>query len=72
MAPGSAGRWTASKDGLRYELARENIMVTTVCPGLMRTGSPLNASMKGRHPQEYAWFAISDSLPLATIGKPSA
>jgi hypothetical protein len=22
---------------------------------------------KGNHPQEYAWFAISDSLPLATI-----
>jgi hypothetical protein len=33
----------------------------------MRTGSPLNAAFKGRHPQEYAWFAISDSLPLATI-----
>ena len=33
----------------------------------MRTGSPLNATFKGKHPQEYAWFAISDSLPLASI-----
>jgi NAD(P)-dependent dehydrogenase (short-subunit alcohol dehydrogenase family) len=58
---------TGLSDSLRYELARHNILVTTVCPGLMRTGSPLNASFKGNHPQEYAWFAISDSLPLATI-----
>jgi short-subunit dehydrogenase len=51
-------------DGLRAELARDNIVVTTVCPGLMRTGSPVNATFKGRHPNEYAWFAIADSLPL--------
>src|SRR5690348_10849053 len=31
-------------DGLRSELRRENILVTTVCPGLMRTGSPPNAT----------------------------
>ena len=69
MVPYSASKFalTGLSDGLRYELARENIVVTTVCPGLMRTGSPLNASMKGRHPQEYAWFAISDSLPLTAI-----
>ena len=54
-------------DGLRAELAHENILVTTVIPGLMRTGSPVNALFKGRQPAEYAWFAISDSLPLATI-----
>src|SRR3989442_10046476 len=33
----------------------------------MRTGSPVNAMFKGKRPQEYAWFAISDSLPLASI-----
>jgi len=54
-------------DGLRIELARENIVVTTVCPGLMRTGSPVNAMFKGQQPQEYAWFAISDSLPVTSI-----
>jgi NAD(P)-dependent dehydrogenase (short-subunit alcohol dehydrogenase family) len=69
LVPYSASKFalTGLSDGLRYELANENILVTTVCPGLMRTGSPLNASMKGRHPKEYAWFAISDSLPLAAI-----
>jgi NAD(P)-dependent dehydrogenase (short-subunit alcohol dehydrogenase family) len=69
LVPYAASKFalTGLSDSLRYELARDNIHVTTVCPGLMRTGSPLNASMKGRHPQEYAWFAISDSLPLAAI-----
>ena len=33
----------------------------------MRTGSPFNAWFKGRHRDEFAWFAISDSLPLASI-----
>jgi NAD(P)-dependent dehydrogenase (short-subunit alcohol dehydrogenase family) len=59
-------------DGLRAELARDNIVVTTVCPGLMRTGSPVNATFKGRQPHEYAWFAISDSLPLVSIDAPRA
>ncbi|SRR5581483_9471882 len=54
-------------DGLRAELRRENILVTTVCPGLMRTGSPRNALFKGRHRGEYTWFAISDSLPLLSM-----
>jgi NAD(P)-dependent dehydrogenase (short-subunit alcohol dehydrogenase family) len=58
---------TGLSDGLRAELIREGIVVTTVCPGLMRTGSPVNAMFKGKRPQEYAWFAISDSLPLASI-----
>ncbi|HWI59391.1 MAG TPA: SDR family oxidoreductase [Bacillota bacterium] len=66
--------YTASKfalvgfsDGLRAELRRENIFVTTVCPSLMRTGSPRNAYFKGQHPREYAWFAIGDSLPLLSM-----
>jgi NAD(P)-dependent dehydrogenase (short-subunit alcohol dehydrogenase family) len=69
LVPYAASKFALSglSESLRYELARENITVTTVCPGLMRTGSPLNATMKGRHPREYAWFAISDSLPLTAI-----
>jgi len=53
--------------GLRAELANNGITVTTVYPGLMRTGSPRNATFKGQHRAEYAWFSISDSLPLLTI-----
>jgi len=54
-------------EGLRAELARDGIHVTTVCPGLMRTGSPQNAQFKGRHQAEYAWFSISDSLPFLSM-----
>lgn len=58
--------------GLRAELAHENILVTTVCPGLMRTGSPRNAIFKGQHRKEYAWFSIGDSLPLVTLSATQA
>jgi NAD(P)-dependent dehydrogenase (short-subunit alcohol dehydrogenase family) len=53
--------------GLRAELERHGITVTTVCPGLMRTGSHLNAQFKGQHALEFFWFALSDSLPLITV-----
>jgi short-subunit dehydrogenase len=53
--------------GLRAELKKDGIVVTTVCPGLMRTGSPRNATFKGKHRAEYAWFSISDSLPVASM-----
>lgn len=58
--------------GLRAELAKDGIVVTTVCPGLMRTGSPRNAKFKGQHRAEYTWFSISDSLPVLSISAESA
>jgi hypothetical protein len=33
----------------------------------MRTGSPVNAYVKGQHEAEYAWFAIADALPGFSI-----
>ena len=66
--------YTASKfalvgfsEGLRAELKTDNVYVTTVCPGLIRTGSPRNATFKGQHRAEYAWFSVSDSLPLTSM-----
>ena len=53
--------------GMRAELARDGVYVTTVCPGLMRTGSHRHAHFKGRHRQEYAWFSISASAPLVAM-----
>jgi NAD(P)-dependent dehydrogenase (short-subunit alcohol dehydrogenase family) len=53
--------------GMRAELAKYNIKVTTVCPGLLRTGSHLNAFFKGRHQQEFAWFSTLDALPVSSI-----
>ena len=57
---------------LRGELAKDGIFVTTVCPGLMRTGSPRNASFKGQHEAEYAWFKTSDSLPGISVSAETA
>jgi short-subunit dehydrogenase len=58
---------TGLSTGLHSELARDRIAVTTVSPGLMRTGSHINARFKGRHKAEYAWFALADALPLTSI-----
>jgi NAD(P)-dependent dehydrogenase (short-subunit alcohol dehydrogenase family) len=66
--------YTASKfalvglsEGLRVELAGAGVTVTTVCPGLMRTGSAGHALFKGRHEAEYGWFALASSLPLLSM-----
>ena len=65
LLPYSASKFAlvGLSEGLRAELARDGILVTTICPGLMRTGSPRHAFFKGRPRAEYAWFSISDSLP---------
>jgi len=59
-------------EGLRAELAKDGVLVTTVAPGLMRTGSPRNALFKGKHRQEYALASLSASLPLLSIAAESA
>jgi short-subunit dehydrogenase len=51
-------------EGLRAELARDHVYVTTVCPGLMRTGSHHNADFKGQHRAEFTWFSVGGALPL--------
>lgn len=53
--------------GLRNELAGTGVKVTTVAPGLMRTGSHLRATFTGRQTAEYAWFAPSATLPLLAM-----
>jgi NAD(P)-dependent dehydrogenase (short-subunit alcohol dehydrogenase family) len=69
MAPYSASKFAlvGLSDAVRSELRPHGIRVTTVSPGLMRTGGPLNAQMKGNHQAEYAWFTIADSLPGLSI-----
>jgi len=54
-------------EGLHAELKRFGIRVLTVVPGLMRTGSHLNAQFKGKHREEFGWFAVSGTNPLASI-----
>jgi NAD(P)-dependent dehydrogenase (short-subunit alcohol dehydrogenase family) len=74
LLPYSASKFalTGLSEGLRAELLKDNILVTTACPGLMRTGSPRNATFKGQHRAEYAWFSISDSLPFTSTSAESA
>src|SRR2546430_5858539 len=56
LAPYSASKFalTGLSDAIRAELARDNIHVTTVAPGMMRTGSHVNARFKGKHDMEFA------------------
>ncbi len=69
MAPYAASKFAlvGFSDALRAELAHEGIRVTTVAPGLMRTGSHVNALFKGDTAGEYAWFATSAALPLLSV-----
>lgn len=69
LVPYSASKFalTGLSAGLRAELAKDGVFITTACPGLMRTGSPRNAAFRGNHRAEYAWFDIADSLPLLSM-----
>jgi len=74
LLPYSASKFalTGLSEGLRAELADSGVLVTTVCPGLMRTGSTRNALFKGQHRREHAWFSISASLPLLSMAAQDA
>ena len=69
MAPYTASKFCLAgfSDAIRAELARENIYVTTVTPGMMRTGSHSFAKFKGDHAAEYKRFTAASRLPLASI-----
>jgi NAD(P)-dependent dehydrogenase (short-subunit alcohol dehydrogenase family) len=69
LAPYCASKFAlvGLSDAVRSELDQYGIRVTTVAPGLMRTGSPVNAEFKGRHEVEYAWFKTASSVPGLTI-----
>jgi NAD(P)-dependent dehydrogenase (short-subunit alcohol dehydrogenase family) len=70
LAPYTASKFAVVgySDAIRAEVAKHGIRVTTVCPGLMRTGSATtNALVKGKHDAEFAWFAALSSMPLVSI-----
>jgi short-subunit dehydrogenase len=52
---------------LNAELGVYGVNVTTVFPGLMRTGSPMQAVVKGDHEKEFAWFAAGDVVPGLSV-----
>jgi NAD(P)-dependent dehydrogenase (short-subunit alcohol dehydrogenase family) len=65
LLPYSCAKFAAVglSEGLHAELARHGIRVTTVVPGLMRTGSHLRARFKGRQAAEFTWFSLGATLP---------
>jgi NAD(P)-dependent dehydrogenase (short-subunit alcohol dehydrogenase family) len=69
LVPYCAGKFAlvGLSQGFRTELAKDGVYVTTVCPGLMRTGSHRHAWFKGQHRAEYAWFSIGASAPVGAI-----
>jgi short-subunit dehydrogenase len=74
LLPFSASKFAlvGLSEGLRAEAAKDGVVVTTVCPGLMRTGSHRNAHFKGHHRAEYALFSLMDALPLVSMNAESA
>jgi NAD(P)-dependent dehydrogenase (short-subunit alcohol dehydrogenase family) len=54
-------------DSLRSEWAADGIQITTVCPGLMRTGSHFNAYFKGDYRKEFTWFSLGLAAPFISI-----
>ena len=69
LVPYGAAKFAAVgfSEGMRSELLKDRILVTTVCPGLIRTGSHLNAYFKGDNRSEFTWFSFGASTPLLSI-----
>jgi NAD(P)-dependent dehydrogenase (short-subunit alcohol dehydrogenase family) len=65
LTPYSAAKFatTGFSEGMRAEMAKYGVTVTTICPGLMRTGSHLNAYFKGGDAREFGLFSPMASLP---------
>ncbi|WP_433802135.1 SDR family NAD(P)-dependent oxidoreductase [Actinomycetospora sp. CA-084318] len=74
LLPYTAGKFAVRgfSEALRTELAPHGITVTTVLPGLLRTGSPRHALVAGQREAEYRWFAALDSLPILSTSAPHA
>lgn len=68
LLPYSSAKFAAVglSEGLRHELLGSAVYVTTVVPGLMRTGSYLNAEFAGRPKQEFGWFSVLGNLPFTS------
>jgi len=63
--------YTASKfalvgfsQGLHAELRHKGVRVTTVCPGLMRTGGHVHANFVGNARKEERWFNLAATTPI--------
>jgi short-subunit dehydrogenase len=74
LAPYTAAKFAMRgwSEALSAEAGRYGVLVVTVVPGLMRTGSFKHALVKGRRYAEASLFALAASLPLVTVSAAKA
>ena len=75
MLPYSAAKFalTGFSEGLHAEVRSKGIRVTTVCPGLMRTGGEDHAHFLGNADAERTWFDLCAKTPgIATTPEHAA
>ncbi|MFP5385612.1 MAG: SDR family NAD(P)-dependent oxidoreductase [Bacteriovoracia bacterium] len=74
LLPYNAAKFAAAgfSEGSAAELRKDNIYVTTVYPGLMRTGSYVNAFFQKENKKEFKLFAFMSTAPLLTISADKA
>ncbi len=65
MLPYSAAKFAlvGFSEGLHAEVRGAGVRVTTVCPGLMRTGGEEHAQFAGDIPKEQRWFKLAARTP---------
>jgi NAD(P)-dependent dehydrogenase (short-subunit alcohol dehydrogenase family) len=66
LAPYVAAKFalTGFSETLHAELRQHNVRVTTVCPGLMRTGGEQHAIFTGQKEKEQRWFDLGARTPI--------
>ena len=69
MLPYSAAKFAlvGFSEGLHAELRNKGIRVTTVCPGLMRTGGESHAKFLGNVEAEKKWFDLAARTPGVAV-----
>jgi short-subunit dehydrogenase len=69
MLPYSAAKFAlvGFSEGLHAELRGKGIRVTTVCPGLMRTGGEAHAQFVGDQDAEKKWFMFAAKTPGVAV-----
>lgn len=74
LLPYSAAKFAAEgfSEGSASELLKDNIHVTTIVPGLMRTGSYINAIFQEGNKREFKLFSFMSSAPLLTVSAEKA
>lgn len=74
LLPYCAAKFAATgfSQGCAAELRKDNIYVTTIIPGLMRTGSYINAFFQKDNHREFKLFALMSTAPGLTVSAEKA